>query len=171
MHILMRIYVGEIKPAGEAVPQALKAVPREAATVAQQPSTGRQPDDPAHFGIVVVSQWDKPTDQKQWDGFIQKLFDNSKMLDTDEGKKAIQAMQMNPAQYQETMTRLDQEINKIELAFNQNSADPLLQKRRQVLYQMKLSKVLDKNGVVDPSAADLQRFDKHGLHDVRGPGS
>jgi hypothetical protein len=115
---------------------------------------------------------DQPRDQKQSDDFIQKLFDDSKLLDTDEGKEAVKAMQMNPTQYQETMTRLDGEIQKIEAAADQNPTDPLLQRRRQVLYHLKaISRVLDKNGVVNPNAADLQRFDNTGITGRPGPGS
>jgi hypothetical protein len=171
INILTRIYVGEIKEDVGAVPKVLKAVPQEGAADTQE-LTGRQPDDPAQFGIVVVSQMDQPRDQKQSDDFIQKLFDDSKLLDTDEGKEAVKAMQMNPTQYQETMTRLDGEIQKIEAAAGQNPTDPLLQRRRQVLYHLKaISRVLDKNGVVNPDAADLQRFDYKGITGKPGPGS
>jgi hypothetical protein len=169
MNILMRIYVGEVKEAGVAVPKALKAVPKEGATVTQE-LTERQPDDPAKFGIVVVSQRDQPGDQKQWDDSIQNLFDHSGALDTNEGKEAVKAMQMNPTQYQETMQRLDDEIKKIEAASDKDPTDPFLQKRRQVLYQMKaISRVLDKKGVVNPSAADLQKFDNGGIPGGSGP--
>jgi hypothetical protein len=168
VNALLRIYVGELKEEQPPVPRALQAVPKQEADVSQRPS--RQPDDPAKFGIVVMDSVETPANQEEWDAFIEKVLDKSGVLDTEEAKAAVDRMKMNPTQFQKTMRRLDEEIAKIEEASKSNSFDPLLKRRREVLYQMKaMSRVLERKGVVDPNAATLTEYDL-GVSAVAGSG-
>jgi hypothetical protein len=155
----MRFYVGELKTEKAPVPVVLKTVAHEepAAPVV----TKRQPDDPAKYGIVVMSKSQQPQSQDQWDTYIQKIFDESKVLDAEDGREALKAMQMNPAQFEATKLRIDEEIKKNDQAISQNATDELLKKRRQVLYEMKaLAKVLEAKGVVNADAPDLKQYNQ-----------
>jgi hypothetical protein len=169
VNALLRLYVGELKEEKTPVPQALEAVPKQEAD-AQPGLPARQPDDPAKFGIVVVDSVEKPANQEQWDAFVDKVLDKSGAMDTAEAKEAVDKMKMNPTQFQKTMQRLDGEIAKIEEASRNDSTDPLLKRRREVLYQMKsMSRVLERKGVVIPDAASLPEFDQ-GVSTVVGSG-
>jgi hypothetical protein len=160
---LMRSYVGEVKdkkaPAPQAFPSLFQKGTEEPAV--QPDSAGRQPDDPAKFGIVIVKQVDQPTGPDQWDALMQKIFEASGTLKTKEGQAAVRKMQMSPLQYKATLKRLDGEISKIEVAVYRNALDPSLQKRLTALYQMKaLGHVLEKNGIVNSSAPALPTYDR-----------
>jgi hypothetical protein len=162
-----------VKKEKASVPRALQALPKEEAeeAVVRQVPSGRQPDDPAKLGIVIVSDVDKPTGPGQWDEFMKKIFEESGALKTKEGEAAVRKMQMTPAQFKATMRRLDEEVSKAEVAAYQNAMeDPFLQRRLEVLYQLKaLSHVLEKNGIVNPGAAALPKFDQ-GASSFHGDG-
>jgi malonyl CoA-acyl carrier protein transacylase len=159
INMMTRDYVSSLRDQKPA-PPILHDVAQE--TTATSPAAERKPDDPSKFGIVVISPVEKPSSQEGWDQLMQKTMEDNHVLKTVEAKEAIQKMQMNPAQYQETMTRLDNEIQKVAEMRTKTPEDPLVQKRLQVLYQMKaMSKELEKNGIVNENAPDLQRFDQH----------
>jgi hypothetical protein len=159
--VLLRPYTSEVRKEKAAALRALQMFPREGAgrtevAAVKQAPTGREPDDPARLGIVVLNQMDKPAGAGEWDAFLKKIFEESGALKTKEGEAVIRRMQMRPAHYKAVMKRLDEEISQAEVAAYRNARDPSLQKRLEMLYQMKaLSRVLEKNGIVNPRAAVL----------------
>ena len=163
VNVLMRLYTGGVREEIAPVPRAVQALPREEAEEAavKPEPTGREPDDPAKLGIVIVSRMDKPTGPDQWDALLKKIFEESGTLKSKEGQAVVRKMQQRPAQYKATMKRLDEEISKAQMAVYRSAMDPLMQRRLEALYQMKaLSHVLEKNGIVNPSAPALPTFEQ-----------
>ena len=152
VNLITHQYVQQVKRAVPSVPEKLKGVAKVTA-VKPAPAEARSQEHP---GIVIVKRFNKPVTQQEWDKYIQDLMVTSKMLDTDEGMQAVDKMAINPVQFQETMTRLDNESKKVEEAYAKTPDDPLLQQRLQDLYKLKaLTKVLVQKGVIAPGAAEL----------------
>jgi hypothetical protein len=156
VNALLGRYVGSLneapRPASQESPDLSPKENEKAASV-QEP-VGRVPDDPAKLGIVVLGRMDRPTGPDQWAAFMKKIFDQSGALKTREGQAVLRRMQMRPEQYKATLKRLDEEVSKAELAFYRKAMDPSLERRLEVLYQMKaLSHVFEKYGIVNAGVA------------------
>ena len=151
VNVMTRQYVEELKGSQLPLTGKLKDIPKEqraapAAAISTQP----------HPGIVVIDRFNKPVTQGEWDKFMKDLVNNTGMMETPEGREALKKKAINPAQYQDTMHRLDGEMKKVEEAYAKDPQDPLLQRRMQDLRKMKaLTQVLVEKGVVDPNAPDL----------------
>jgi hypothetical protein len=153
VNLFTRQYVVELKEAKLLLTGQLKDVPK-VEQVAEEPVV--RVENKVHEGIMVVSKFNKPVTQGEWDKFMKELVNNSGMLDTDEGRQALKKKSINPVQYQDTMRRLAEETQKVEEAYNKNPSDPMLQRRMEDLRKMKaLTGVLVEKGVVDPNAPDL----------------
>ena len=157
VNIMTRQYVGGLKATGSPITGKLKEIPREGAAVA---GAALPADNKVHEGIVVVKRFDKPVTQGEWDRYMKDLVNTTGMLKTDEGREAIKKKAINPAQFQDTMRRLEEETKKVDEAYRKDPVDPMLQKRMEDLRRMKaLTAVLVENGVVDPNAPDLPGMD------------
>jgi len=157
VNIMTRQYVGELKSAKPSVTGKLKEVPREGAAVA---GAVLPADNKVRKGIVVVNRFNKPVTQGEWDKYMKDLVNSTGMLQTDEGREAMKKKALNPAQFEDTMRRLEEETKKVDEAYSKDPVDPMLQKRMEDLRKMKaLTKVMAERGVVDPDAPDLPGMD------------
>jgi hypothetical protein len=153
VNLLTREYAMELKDEKLPLTGALKEVPKAGGVVSEavlSTDTKRPP------GILVVKRFNKPVTQGEWDKFMTDLVTDTGMLETEEGRAAMKKKAINPAQYQDTMIRLEEEEKRVEEAYGRDPGDPMLQRRREGILKMKaLTKVLVEKGVVDPDAPDL----------------
>jgi cell fate (sporulation/competence/biofilm development) regulator YmcA (YheA/YmcA/DUF963 family) len=150
VNLMAREYVADVKKEPLIVPKNLQDIPRSG--VSSAPEASFQ----GHEGVVVVRKFDKPVTQDEWDKYMHKLIVENKVLDTDEGARAMQKMAINQKQYTETMARLDQETKKVEQLYAQAPGDPFIQQRMDNLRKARaLTKVLVERGVVADEVSDL----------------
>ncbi len=167
VNLLTREYAMELKEENLPLTGALKGVPQAGGVVSEAVLPTEKKRSP---GILVVKRFNKPVTQVEWDKFMVDLVTDTGMLETDEGREAMKKKAINPAQYQDTMIRLEEEEKRVEDAYAQDPGDPMLQRRREDILKMKaLTKVLVEKGVVDPGAPDLPAAAMNQEAEASGP--
>lgn len=113
------------------------------------------PEDPAKYGIVSVKESDLPTRAYQWDSYMKDILEESRILETPEGKTAMDKAKTTPEEFQNTMQRVDQQIVKFETQRKINPGDPEAEEQLKTLYKIKaLGKVLQEKVTTLPAGQE-----------------
>jgi hypothetical protein len=152
--------------------QTIQKVEPKAKTVTRHESRNPLvPEDPSKYGIVSLERFYAPKTQAEWDAHIEKIFKDSQVLESQEGKNAIAKMATTEKQFNKTVEDVDKEIVHFEEERRENPFDEKIENRLQTLYKLKaLSKVMkDKVTTVrDNSESQIPiDYDQEIGHDLR----
>ena len=113
------------------------------------------PEDPAKYGIVSIPETQLPKDQLGWDVQMKSILVDSKLLETPEGKTAIQQMQTNRKNFTDIMGKVEKELANFENQQKQNPLDKNIENRVQTLYKLKaMGKILEEKVVTLPDPVE-----------------
>lgn len=106
------------------------------------------PEDPSKYGIVAIPESRMPHEQMEWDLRFENIIQDSGILDTAQGKKAVEKMSTSEEKFQDTRQKIDKEITSLEKQRQDNPISEDVERHLQNLYKLKaLSKVLERRVV------------------------
>jgi len=95
------------------------------------------PADPADYGIVAIPKARLPRSQIEWEVQLSHLLEDSKILEQEEGREAIEKMNTSAEKFADTESKVDKEIATLEEQFQDQPFNANLENRLQTLYKLK----------------------------------
>ena len=139
--------------------QAYKKDPaKETAPVPQEKSRRIKPEDPAKYGMVVLSTHDSPATLNQWEAKLSALFEENRVLESKEAREALAQIKVDAREHAKQMQQLDKAIQDNEQKFKDNPLDTKTEEQLQNLYRVKaVGKILSGRVTMTsaPPAADV----------------
>ena len=97
----------------------------------------KEPDNPGRYNMLVQDQFQKPTNQQEWDLLVNKSIIRSNALFRLEENNNLQNIHKSQEEINSQLTNIDQRIEYVRSAIQSRPQDTELQKRLERLYMQR----------------------------------